>query len=64
MKYARLKLEYKDASDIDYYLTSYKSILITLDTLQDNYVRDHYGNEYLEDLQKMIDKIHNFVRHY
>lgn len=64
MKYARLKLECKEANDIYYYLTSYKSILITLDTLQDNYVRVNYGNDYLEDLQKMIDKLHYYVKNY
>lgn len=62
MKYARLKLEYKDASDIDKYLTSYKAILISLDTISENYIRDHYGEDYYDDLTAMINKIHKFVK--
>lgn len=63
-RYKRLKLNYKDVYDIDRYLNSYKVILITLDTLQDNYVNTHYGKDYFDDLQKMIDKLHKFVKNY
>lgn len=63
-RYKRLKLNYKDVYDIDRYLNSYKVILITLDTLQDNYVNTHYGNDYFDDLQKMINKLHKFVKNY
>ena len=63
-RYKRLKLNYKDVYDIDKYLNSYKVILITLDTLQDNYVNVHYGVDYYDDLQKMINKLHKFVKNY
>ena len=63
-RYKRLKLNYKDVYDIDRYLNSYKVILITLDTLQDNYVNTHYGVDYYDDLQKMINKLHKFVKNY
>lgn len=63
-RYKRLRLNYKDVYDIDRYLNSYKVILITLDTLQDNYVNTHYGIDYYDELQKMINKLHKFVKNY
>lgn len=63
-RYKRLKLNYKDVYDIDRFLNSYKVILITLDTLQDNYVNVHYGEDYYDELQKMINKLHKFVKNY
>lgn len=63
-RYKRLKLNYKDVYDIDNFLNQYKVILITLDTLQDNYVNVHYGVDYYDDLQKMINKLHKFVKNY
>ena len=63
-RYKRLKLNYKDVYDIDNFLNHYKVILITLDTLQDNYVVSHYGTDYYDDLQKMINKLHKFVKNY